>query len=364
MANDIWMELLKYLFAAFAIPAIYSFYSVIKSLISPAEGQEGSQLRGFSLQISQSANATAITNSGRVPLELHPRSRNAVSFPIYLAYRIFLDIPYTICLRPSSRKNAFVVSNVKIYRASELFASGGRLLPGGLRVVVWLHENEDRQHFCRSLRQILIKRLCQVDSRHIAVVSSGFFDGEDTKIRLIRVAVDKESLRKEGTKKVILRSRRTSHGHSEEIRYVEKNDIPPNTIWMVETLQDTAFPIQTNREVKKQKKSDKDRGRVIDAIYSVPPLSSDQPRLRLLRHFLIIYLGASVVITFGSETDWNFDFSSLPTLEKFLIVFQIAVFTIVLVSHLVRYLMFERGKRSWAGGTTGCLEDGSFLRNG
>ena len=364
MSNDIWLELVKYLFTAFAIPVIYSFYSVIKSLISPTEGEVRGRLSGFSLQISQSANANAIANSGRVPLELNPRYRNAATFPIYLAYRIFVDIPYIICLRPSSRKNAFVVSNVKIHGASELFTSGGRLLPGGLRVVVWLHENEDSQHFCRSLRQILVKRLCQVDSRHIAVIGAEFFDSEETRIRLIRVAVDKDSLRREGKRKVILRSRKTFHGDSEEIRYVNKSKVPRNTIWIVEASQETVFPIQTNREARKQKKSGSGNSRAIDAMYSIPPLSSDQPRLRLLRYLIVIYLGAAVIITFGSDTDWQFDFVSLPILEKFLVVFQIASFAVVFLSHLIRYFMFERGKRLWAGGTTGCIEDGNFLRNG
>lgn len=230
--------------------------------------------------------------------------------------------------------------------------------------MVWLHENGDRQHFCRSLRQILVKRLCQIDSRHIAVIGIDFFDGGEVKVQLIRIAVDKDSLRKEGKRQVVLRSRRTFHGGSEEIRYVDKNEVPINTIWIVAASQETAFPIQTNREVKKQRRSDNSSNGAIDAIYSVPPLSSDQSRLRLLRYLLVVYLGAAVIITFGSDTDWKFDFASLPTLEKFLVAFQIISFVVVFLSHLIRYIMFERGKSSWAGGTTGCIEDGNFLRNG
>ena len=362
MDGRLWLEVVKYLLTAFGLPVLSSIFFLIKSALAPAKKQ--SEIRGFILQVSETATDIAISSSGRVPLELNSRSWSPTNFVVYCCYRFFLDFPYLLCLRPSSRKNAFAAENVKITENSELISTDERLLPGGIRIVLWLAMTENMEHFCRSVRHIMIKRVFQFGSRTLAIAGPNFFSDSSEKVELVKVSVDKVNLEEIEDNKIILRSTRTAFGPGEKKRVVDRDEVSPNAIWICNGKSSHSIRVLTNKEGRKEFREKRHRATGLMTIFSEPPLCSDPPGQRFIRNVLLIYLGIATTLIWGSSTDFDFSFAKLSSVETYFLVIHTLIYVVILLSHVIRYWQFERGKTSWAGGTSGCFADGSFIRDG
>lgn len=362
MDGRLWLEVVKYLLTAFGLPVLSSIFFLIKSALAPTRKQ--SEIRGFTLQVSETATDVAISSSGRVPLELNSRSWGPTNFVFYCCYRFLLDIPYLLCLRPSSRKNAFAAENIKITENSDLVSTDGRLSPGGIRIVLWLAKTEDMEHLCRSMRHIMIKRAFLFGSRTLAIVGPDFLSDTSQKVELVRVSVDKINLEEITGNKIILRSTRTAFGPGEKKRVIDRSEVPPNVIWIFNTKSNHSIQVLTNKEGRKQYREKRYRTTSLMAIFSEPPLCSDPPGQRFFRNVLLIYLGIATTLIWGSSTDFDFGFAKLSSVEAYFLVIHTLIYVVILLSHFIRYWQLERGKASWAGGTSGCFADGSFIRDG
>ena len=317
--------------AIVALPAVAKAY---------ASGKLALRRRRRALVISPSVTDLQIARSGRVPLEL--ANQNAPS-----AHRVF-GRPVSIWRRPSTKKPAFVAVSAEITRASDHLDGAVRLRPGGMTLRVRLHPNENLDHFAKSLKKHANKGL-----RKIVIFPVQFHSKRPPRVLRVEVSVFGRKFNQDGIEYIDL----GAISRQPQYRWIKPNSVKPQDMRLYLTNPNEAHVVQ-RRSLREFWKLGKQAIRSVDEPDDPTSRCEDYPLVndlwpdRLARYYWLTITASVWVI--------SIPFRSLVGVAVLLTMFA-APYGFL---HGLRWLLYERGRTKWAGGTTACLRDGDVLRSG
>ena len=285
--------------------------------------------------------------TGRVPLE-HVHKGSVLSK--------FVSRGDGLMMRPSNKKPAFLIHRWQ-HDPDGMRAAGFGIPPhGGFIVRVWLHPGEHQRHLRKSMRAPAFRQ-----TRCLAFCSLDQLTDSSAQIQCLVVQTPEKSMKFDEDEHgpfIEMNSADpllSDFGHRKRYR---REDVPPNTIWMVKN--------DPEPDTKPKPKPERD---------PKPPAGNRWCRLFIWpRWFFLpslavaIYLSALLFVytaIFGQEAEHVWFLATTALLVVAVQVYFILVIDMAIaIVHLVNFYIERSWGSEWTAGTTGCVEDARKMRNG